>query len=54
MGFEPKRPVPAIEVVQQRKCQAISRYFERATPLQQIRAYDDDEFGSDEPDGFQG
>jgi hypothetical protein len=53
MGFEPKRPVPAIEVVQQRKCQAISRYFERATLLQQIGAYDDDEFGSDEPDGFQ-
>src|SRR5579872_2234642 len=53
MGFEPKRPVTAIEVVEQGKCQAIGRHLERDTLFWQIGACDDDEFGSNEPNDFQ-
>src|SRR3954470_13080837 len=52
MGFEPKWPVLAIEVVEQRKCQAIGRPPERGAVFEQVGARDDDEFGSNEPSGF--
>ena len=52
MGFKPKRPVLAIEIVEQRKCQAIDRPLEGGTLFEQIGACDDDKFGSNEPNGF--
>jgi len=50
MGFKPKRPVLAIEIVEQRKCQAIDRPLEGGTLFEQIGACDDDKFGSNEPE----
>ena len=52
MGLEPKWPVLAIEVVEQRKCQAIGRPLEGGTVFKQVGARDDNEFGSNEPSGF--
>ena len=53
MGFEPKRPVLTVEVMEKRKCQAIGWAPEGATPFQQIGARDNDKFGGNEPGGFQ-
>src|SRR5580704_14956720 len=52
MGLEPKWPVLAIEVVEQRKCQAIGRPLEGGRVFKQVGARDDNEFGSNEPSGF--
>src|SRR4029077_19792930 len=52
MGLEPKWPVLAIEVVEQRKCQAIGRPLEGGTVFKQVGARDDNEFGSNKPSGF--
>src|SRR5215467_12536602 len=53
MGFEPKRPVLTVEVMEKRKCQAIGRAREEATLFQEIGVRDDDKFGGNEPGGFQ-
>src|SRR5689334_23533604 len=53
MGFEPKRPVLTVEVMEKRKCQAIGRPLEGATLFKQAGARDDNEFGGKEPGGFQ-
>ena len=44
VGFEPKRPVLAAEVMEQRKCQAIGRSLEGSAVFEQVGARDADVF----------
>ena len=52
MRFEPKRPVLAVEVMEQGKCQAIGRLLEGSAIFEKVGARDDDEFGGNEPSGL--